>query len=154
MKRTKILIILLLANTILVVGQNRTFHPPKKVNTIIIEKKDTAIHFLIDYAKHLQDVGYTIEKLDKDFLTFSTDYKNYKFSGVAVLKIIAFARQNGPIARLEIRGKIEVSNASGGQFPLEACNCGMKGNAKKNAFIEILKTLDDLKFRKIEFLKK
>jgi hypothetical protein len=128
------------------------FNPPPKANTIVIEKTDNAANFLLEYAKHLQDFGFSIEKVDKELLTLSTDFKSYKFSGVAVIKIVAFARQNGPKSILEIKGNIEVSNPFGGQVPFNACNCGSPGDAQRNGFNEILKTLDNFAYDSIEFV--
>jgi hypothetical protein len=133
-------------------GQDQALRPAKKVNTIVIEKADTAVNLLMSYARHLQHFGFFIEKVDKELLTLSTDFKSYKFGGIAVVKVVAFSRQSGTNARLEIKGKIEVSNPYGGQVPFEACNCGMMGDARKNGFSEILKTLDNFPYDKIEFL--
>ncbi len=154
MKRIIKLTIGLLFQSVLIFGQNQTLKPPKKVNTIVIEKTDSAVNLLLEYAKHLQDFGFSIEKIDKEFLTLSTDFKSYKFGGVAVIRIVAFSRQKGTKSRLEIKGKIEVSNPFGGQVPYEACNCGMAGDARKNGFKEILKTLDNFAYDTIEFVKK
>jgi hypothetical protein len=150
MKRYIILTAVLLNYSNHLIGQ--VLNPPKKVNTVVIEKVDTAVNLLMDYARKLQDFGFSIEKVDKELLTLSTDFKSYKFGGIAVVKVVAFSRQNGTIARLEIKGKIEVSNPYGGQVPFEACNCGMMGDARKNGFSEMLKTLERFSFDKIEFL--
>ena len=152
MKRHIILTVGLLIYSSHLFGQNQALNPPKKVNAIVIEKADTAVNLLMSYARQLQDFGFSIEKVDKELLTLSTDFKSYNFGGVAVVKVVAFSRQSGTNARLEIKGKIEVSNPSGGQVPFEACNCGMMGDARKNGFSEILKTLENFSYDKIEFL--
>jgi hypothetical protein len=41
---------------------------------------------------------------------------------------------------------------AGGPVPFEACNCGMIGDARKNAFSEILRTLADFEFENVEFI--
>jgi hypothetical protein len=152
MKRHIILTAGLLIYSIHLFGQNQALSPSKKVNAVVIVRTDTALNFLMSYARQLQDFGFSIEKVDKELLTLSTDFKSYKFGGVAVVKVVAFSRQSGTMARLEIKGKIEVSNPYGGQVPFEACNCGMMGDARKNGFNEILKTLDNFSYDKIEFL--
>ena len=45
-------------------------------------------------------------KVDKELLTLSTDFKSYKFSGVAVINC-CFCKANGPKSILEIKGNIE-----------------------------------------------
>ncbi|HON69942.1 MAG TPA: hypothetical protein PL153_02665 [Tenuifilum sp.] len=135
-------------------GQNKKIEAPKKANTIIILKKGNAEQILIEFAQHLQDNGYSIEKLDKDLLSLSTDFKEYKFSGIAVLKIFAFVRQLENNVKIEIKGKIEVSNPFGGQIPYDACNCGLSGDARKNAFKTILTLLETYSYENIEFLEK
>ncbi len=146
------LTIVLLFSSVLLFGQTHNFKPPKKTNTIILEKESKAVDFLIDYAKHLQDYGYAIEKIDKDLLSLSTEFKGYKFGGVAVVKIIAFAREKGTQSTLTIKGKIEVTNPlAGGQVPFEAANKGMSGDAQRNGFNEILNTLHEFNYDSIEF---
>ncbi len=154
MKRKLLILITFLIPTLILLGQNKNIVPPKKTNTIIISRKDVAEHFLLDYAKHLQNYGFSIEKFDKEFLTLATDFKRYKFGGVAVIKIVAYSKQTGDTSKIIIKGKIEISNPYGGQVPDEACNCGMAGDARKNGFKEILKTLDNFNYDRIEFLKK
>lgn len=154
MRKQIVNIIALLILSHFLFGQNQLPNPPKKVNTIVIEKSDTAVHLLMNYARQLQDSGFSIDKIDKELLTLSTDFKSYNFGGIAVVKVVAFTRQNGATARLEIKGKIEVSNPYGGQVPFDACNCGIIGDARKNGFSEILKTLEKFSFDKIEFLTK
>ncbi|HLW07885.1 MAG TPA: hypothetical protein VKY45_09995, partial [Marinilabiliaceae bacterium] len=127
------------------------FQPPKKTNTIVLKQKCNATDFLVEYAKHLQDFGFAIEKIDKDLLNFSTEFKSYKASGVGVIKILAFARQKGEECTLVIRGNIELSNPYGGQVPMEACNCGMIGDNRKKGFNEILNTLTNFNYDSIEF---
>ena len=83
-----------------------------------------------------------------------TDFKEYKFSGIAVLKIFAFVRQLENNVKIEIKGKIEVSNPFGGQIPYDACNCGLSGDARKNAFKTILTLLETYSYENIEFLEK
>ena len=133
-------------------GQNQEFNPPKKANTIVIEKVDSAVNLLMSYARQLQDFGFSVEKVDKELLTLSTEFKSYKFGGIAVVKVVAFSKQSGTNARLEIKGNIEVYNSYGNQVPFDACNCGIMGDARKNGFNEILKTLDKFSYDKIEFL--
>jgi hypothetical protein len=153
MNRTFISIIFYSCFAIFSFGQGNTFDPPKKVNAIIIEKKSPSLDFLLDYARHLQEFGFSIEKLDRDLVSLSTDFKTYEFAGVAVVKIIAYAKQNGDTSSIEIRGKVEVTNPmAGGPVPFEACNCGMVGDARKNAFNDILRTLRDFKFDSLEFI--
>jgi len=153
MKKNITLFVWLLILSISVVnGQDKSFDAPKKSNLITVSKKDTALQFLLQYARHLQDFGFSVDRIDKELLSFSTDFKTYKFGGIAVIKITVFARQNGDTAKLEIKGKIEVSNADGGKFPYDACNCGLPGDARKNAFKEMLKTLESFPVDKIEFI--
>ena len=126
---------------------------PKKSNMVVIEKEGNALDFLIDYGKHLQDFGFTVENINKDFLSLSTDFKEYKHSGVAVIKLNVHAKQKNNIAILVIRGKIEVSSLYG-TVPFEACKCGMVGDARKNGFREIGYTLENFNYSKIEIFKK
>ena len=63
MKNIKFTIVLLFSS-VLLFGQTHNFKPPKKTNTIILEKECAAVDFLVDYAKHLQDYGFTIEKIE------------------------------------------------------------------------------------------
>lgn len=135
-------------------GQNEKTEAPKKTNTIIILKEGNAEQILIEFAQHLQDNGYSIEKLDKDLLSLSTGFKDYKFSGKAVLKIFAFVRQLESNVKIEIKGKIEISNPYGGQVPYDVCNCGLSGDARKNAFKTILTLLETYSYESIEFLEK
>lgn len=151
MKTNITLTIALLFSSFLLFGQTHNFNPPKKTNTIILKKECDAVDFLIEYAKHLQDFGFSIDKIDKDLLTLSTEFKEYKASGVGVVKILAFARQKDEKCTLVIRGNIELSNPFGGQVPMEACNCGMKADNQRKGFNEILNTLNDFKYDSIEF---
>lgn len=123
---------------------------PKKTNTITIFKEGTAQQILTSFALHLQDNGYSIEKLDKDLLSLFTDFKEYKFAGVSVMKIVAFARQVDNKVKLEIRGKIEISSP-GNKIPFEICKCGMVGDARLNAFKEMLSLVEKYSYDTIEF---
>lgn len=136
----------------LTIAQQRNFNPPKKASAVVILKKDSSITFLTEYAKHLQNLGFSIEKFDKELVSLSTEFKNYKFGGVAVIKIIAFAQQNGETSKITIRGNIKVSTGIRGDVPFEACNCGMSGDARKNGFSEILKTLENFNYEDFMFL--
>ena len=135
-------------------GQSMNLEAPKKTNTIILVKEGEALPILIEFAQHLQDNGYSIEKLDKDLLSVSTDFKEFKFAGVAVMKIIAFVRQKENNVRIEIKGKIEISNPRGGQVPFDICNCGMMGDARKNSFKAMIAIIEKYKFDSVEFLEK
>ena len=133
-------------------AQNGNFNPPKKASAVVLLKKDSAVSFLAGYAKHLQNFGFSIERFDKELASLSTDFKTYKFGGVAVIKIVAFAQQNGETAKITIRGKIKVSTGIRGDGPYEACNCGMSGDARRNGFSEILKTLNNFNYEDFAFL--
>ena len=153
--KTKITLTLLLTSIFYFsFGQSINMDAPKRTNTIILVKEGEALPILIEFAKHLQDNGYSIEKLDKDLLSLSTDFKEFKFAGVAVMKIIAFVRQNENKVKIEIKGKIEISNPNGGQVPFDVCNCGMMGAARKNSFKAIITLLESYKFESVEFLEK
>lgn len=150
--RSAISIIFGILLSTITIAQNRNFNPPKKASAVVVLKKDSAITFLTDYAKHLQNFGFSIERFDKELASLSTDFKTYKFGGVAVIKIVAFAQQNGETAKITIRGKIKVSTGIRGDVPYEACNCGMSGDARKNGFFEILKTLNNFNHEDFAFL--
>lgn len=153
--RTSITIfaLMIIMNT-LSYGQTEKFDAPKKTNTIVLIKEGNATLILTEFAQHLQDNGYTIEKLDRELLSLSTDFRDYKFAGKAVMKIIVFVRQMDTKVKIEIKGKIEISNPFGGQVPYDVCNCGMAGDARKNAFKAILKLIETYSFESIEFIEK
>ena len=153
--KTKTIAILFLTSMFFVsFGQSINLDAPKKTNTIILVKEGEAFPILIEFAQHLQDNGYSIEKLDKDLLSVSTDFKEFKFAGVAVMKIVAFVRQKENKVRIEIKGKVEISNPSGGQVPVDICNCGMMGDARKNSFKAMIAVIEKYKFDSVEFLEK
>src|SRR5688500_16816545 len=102
--RLAISIIIGMLLSTLTIAQQRNFNPPKKASAVVILKKDSSITFLTEYAKHLQNLGFSIEKFDKELVSLSTEFKNYKFGGVAVIKIIAFAQQNGETSKITVRG--------------------------------------------------
>ncbi len=135
-------------------SQNTKYNVPKKTNTVVLLKEGTALLILTNLAQYLQDNGYTIDKMDKDLLSLSTDFKDYNFAGKAGLKIVAYTRQVDSIVKIEIKGKIELSSPFGGQVQYEACNCGLAGDARKNAFNTLLKLLENYSFESIEFLEK
>jgi hypothetical protein len=125
---------------------------PKKTNTITVYKEGTALQILTDLARHLQDNGYSIEKLDKDLLSLSTDYKTFKFQGVAVMKIVAFVRQVESKVKIELKGKVEVTSAlASGNVPFDACKCGLVGDARLNSFKEMLEIVEKFNYLTIEF---
>lgn len=153
--KSKIIAIFLLTSMFYVsFGQSINLDAPKKTNTIILVKEGEALPILIEFAEHLQDNGYSIEKIDKDLLSLSTDFKDVKFAGVAVMKIIAFVRQKENKVRIEIKGKLEISNPSGGQVPFDICNCGMMGDARKNSFKAMINIIEKYTFDSVEFLEK
>lgn len=135
-------------------AQSKKYDSPKKTNTIVLTKEGDANAILIDFAKYLQDSGYSIERIDKDLLSISTDFRTYKFDGIAVMKINAFVKQNDDKVKIEIKGKIEITNPYGGQIPYEACNCGFAGDARKKAFKEMISLIENYKFDNLEFLVK
>lgn len=125
---------------------------PKKTNTITFYKEGTALQILTELARHLQDNGYSIEKLDKDLLSLSTDFKTYKFQGVSEMNIIAFVRQVEGKVKVEIKGKVKVHDPlNGGSIPFDACKCGLVGDARLNAFKEMLETVEKFNYLTIEF---
>lgn len=130
-----------------VIGQNE-IKPQKKSNTIILTTELSNLDLLIEFAKHLQDAGYIIEKLDKDLISLSTDYEEYKTPSIAVMKIDAFVRGN----KIVIRGDINITDAlSGSVVKMDICNSGFPGDARLNAFKEMLKTANTFKHNEIEF---
>lgn len=154
MKTAILIMSLQISLTMVSYGQSNKFDAPKKTNTIILIKEGNSLQILTEFAQHLQDNGYTIEKLDKDLFSLSTDYKDYKFAGKAVIKIISFVRQVDNKVKIEIKGKIEISNPNGGQVPYDVCNCGMSGDARKNAFKTIITLIESYPFENIEFIEK
>lgn len=154
MRAKTMAMLLLMSMSYLSYGQLSYKDAPRKTNTIVITKQGDDLTTLIEFAKHLQDNGFSIDKLDKDFLSLSTDFKDFKFAGVAVMKIVAFIRKKNNNVKIEIKGKIEISNPYGGQVPMDVCKCGMAGDARKNAFQEMLSIIDSYKFDSIEYFKK
>ena len=124
---------------------------PKKTNTIILSDSAKSFNYLIEFANYLQDQGYDIEKLDKDLQNLNTAFKDYKFAGLAQMKIYAFTRQMDSTAVLTIKCKILISSFAG-QAPMDACNCGIIGDARLNAFKETLRLAKGFQYDKIEFL--
>lgn len=127
--------------------------PLKKANVIIIERKDSAMKFLVDYSVNLRKHGFTVDRLDKDLMQITTNPKQYKFGGLANMKIIASSRQEGEIAIIEITGTTTVMSLYG-NADYQICNCGLIGDVRLNAFNEIQSTLENMKIDKIQFEKR
>ena len=145
--KNSLLIIAIVFIGILVQAQK----PPKGTNTIILKTELSNSELLISFARHLQDEGYSIEKLDKDLLSLSTEYEDYKTPSVAVMKIDAFVRGN----KIVISGDINITDAlSGAVVKMDICKCGFSGDARLNAFKEMLRTIISFKYNEIEYQKK
>lgn len=133
-------------------GKVKDHKVTKRANVIIIEKNDSAQKVLKELSLLLLDKGFSIEKYDKELFSITTDFKRFKFGGVAVMKVLVTARQNGNKTILKLRAKIEVTNAlAGGQVPFESCYCGLTGDAKRNSFIELINIADSFSYDSIEF---
>lgn len=152
MKTNILLLICIMGTNIIGFSQNSSEKLPKNTNTIILKLTGDATKELTKFANHLQDKGFTIEKLDNTLLSLSTDNKGFKVGGrYANLRIKAYSRQNDSLVSIIISGKVEVSGLGGGQIPFDACNCGIAGDARKGGFNVIRDSVEGFTFDTIEY---
>jgi hypothetical protein len=154
MKKTLFLISIIFALTISINAQDKSIKPPKDANVIQLQIQGNAFELLTDYALKLQEFGFIIKDLNKELISFHTDYKFYKYSSITELRIKVSVKQDGGNSIFDIRGEINNYNSYGNPVPYEVCYCGKSKDAKKMAFNKILKTVEGLDYRKIEFLTK
>ena len=138
-----------------VLSQAQDVKPQSKSNTIILTKNGDALKLLNDLVFHLQDNGYNIEKFNKELFSIETSYKIFKYSGgmSGNHKIFIYARQKDDNVMVVVSGKIEISGI-GSQVSYEACNCGVIGDARKNAFTQIINVITSYQWETINFEKR
>lgn len=126
---------------------------PKNANVIILVKEGAAEDVLVNFALFLRDHGYSIENLDKELLSLSTEYREFKASGAGELKIKAYTEQEGPNVKIVIRGSIKMANPFGSPVSFEACNCGIVGDNRKRGFNTIMNLVLSFPFDTFSFAK-
>lgn len=147
------LLILVFSLSMFSVCNSQQLKAPKNSNVITITKAGDAKEVFIEFGMFLRDYGYSLENVDKDFLSLSTGYKEFKASGAGELKIKSYTQQTDKHVEIVIRGTLKMANPFGSPVSFEACNCGMAGDNRKKAFNTIIKLVEKYECDKIEFSK-